>query len=338
MYVIAGVTGNTGAVVADTLLAEGQPVRVIVRSADKGAAWKARGAEVFVGSLEDPLALSQALVGARGAYLLVPPDMTHPAQLARGRRIVEVFVEALTRTPIPHVVLLSSIGAELAEGTGPIRYLHYAEERLGSLPQTRLTSLRAAYFMENLQSGFGPARDGGVLPALFAPDTALEMVSTVDIGRTAAHALRETPAKNEVIELSGPEAYTYADGGGGAGAGAGWAVGRPRRALPGDVAGHRPGRPGLPRPAPPRARQGHADRPRGRSARPLTHADAPAARKNGKQYPNLRPRVRTGRPARPKPRSCRVCPRRAALSGPRRPSGAPTEPARGPRPARTASA
>lgn len=211
MYVIAGVTGNTGAVVADTLLAEGQPVRVIVRSADKGAAWKARGAEVFVGSLEDPLALSQALAGARGAYLLVPPDMTHPAQLARGRRIVEVFVEALTRTPIPHVVLLSSIGAELAEGTGPIRYLHYAEERLGSLPQTRLTSLRAAYFMENLQSGFGPARDGGVLPALFAPDKALEMVSTVDIGRTAAHALRETPSKNEVIELSGPEPYTYAD-------------------------------------------------------------------------------------------------------------------------------
>lgn len=211
MYVIAGVTGNTGAVAAETLLAAGQPVRVIVRSADKGAAWKARGAEVFVGNLEDPLALSKALEGARGAYLLIPPDMTHPAQLARGRRFTEVFVEALTRTPVPHVVLLSSIGADQAEGTGPIRSLHYAEQRLGSLPQTRLTALRPAYFMENLQSGFGPARDGGVLPALFAPDKPLEMVSTVDIGRAVAHALREPPARSEVVELSGPEVYSYAD-------------------------------------------------------------------------------------------------------------------------------
>lgn len=210
MFVIAGVTGNTGQAAAQALLDQGQRVRVIVRSADKGAPWKARGADVFVGSLEDPLALSAALQGATGLYWLLPPDPTGPAQLARGRRLTEVLVEALTRAPVPHVVLLSSIGAQHAAGTGPIRSLHYAEERLKTLPGTRLTALRASYFQENLGSGFYPAREQGVLPALFSPTRKIEMVATHDIGLAVAVALREPPAAHRVINVAGPEPYSYA--------------------------------------------------------------------------------------------------------------------------------
>jgi hypothetical protein len=36
MFVVTGVTGNTGSVVASTLLAAGKPVRVVVRDAKKG--------------------------------------------------------------------------------------------------------------------------------------------------------------------------------------------------------------------------------------------------------------------------------------------------------------
>jgi hypothetical protein len=31
---------------------------------------------------------------------------------------------------VPHVVVLSSVGADLAEGTGPVRWLHHLEQRL----------------------------------------------------------------------------------------------------------------------------------------------------------------------------------------------------------------
>ncbi len=211
MYVITGVTGNTGAVVARTLLDAGQKVRVVVRSAEKGVAWRAAGAEVAVASLEDPIALARAFEGASGAYLLLPPDGTHPAFIARGRRLTEGFVEALTRTPVPHVVLLSSIAAHLADGTGPIRTVAYAEGRLRSLAGVKLTALRAAYFMENFGSGLEPAKTQGVLPSLFDPSRAIEMVSTTDIGRVAALALREPPAGHQVIELAGPQAYSPDD-------------------------------------------------------------------------------------------------------------------------------
>src|SRR5437660_10880698 len=111
MYVIAGATGQTGRVVANTLLAQKQPVRVVVRDQARGAEWKQRGAEVAVAALEDGPALAEAFRGAAGAYLLVPPHYGAPSMLAAQRRIVDTLAQA----PRPkHVVLLSSVGAQLA--------------------------------------------------------------------------------------------------------------------------------------------------------------------------------------------------------------------------------
>ena len=86
MFVVLGVTGHTGSVVAESLLARQQPVRVVVRSADKGAAWKTKGAEVAVASLEDVPAMTRALTGATGVYLLVPPNYGAAAWLAEQRQ------------------------------------------------------------------------------------------------------------------------------------------------------------------------------------------------------------------------------------------------------------
>ena len=65
MYAIAGVTGHTGKVVAETLQAKGQPIRVVVRDEKKGASWKGRGAEVAVASVDDQAALTGALSGTK---------------------------------------------------------------------------------------------------------------------------------------------------------------------------------------------------------------------------------------------------------------------------------
>src|SRR5450631_280620 len=92
-YLVAGVSGHTGSVVAQSLLDQKQKVRVLVRDAAKGERWKKRGAEVVVASLEDAHAMGAALRGADAAYLLVPPP-PHDASgvLARSKRIVDTFV------------------------------------------------------------------------------------------------------------------------------------------------------------------------------------------------------------------------------------------------------
>lgn len=211
MYLITGVTGNTGRVVAEELLSKGEKVRVLVRDAAKGESWKARGAEVVVGSLDDAKALAAALVGVRGAYLLIPPDPLATDTLARSARFVAAFKAALEQQPVAHVVYLSSIAAHLPSGTGPVVTHFHGESELRQLASP-VTFVRASYFMENLLAFTTPLTTAGVLPALFDEHRRLDMVATVDIGRAAADALvGAAPRQHEVIELSGPTPYTLLD-------------------------------------------------------------------------------------------------------------------------------
>ncbi len=201
MFVVAGVSGNTGSVVASTLLDRKQPVRVIVRDAAKGEAWKARGAEVAVADLADRAAVTAALQGAKGAYLLVPPRVTSKAPLTENRAVIASLAAAVAAAKVPHVVLLSSIGAQHPDGTGPIVSAHEAEVALA--PVTNLTAVRAAFFMENWLGSLGAVAQD-ILPMFAAPDVAFAQVATADIGRTAALALLEGPHGQQRIELSGP--------------------------------------------------------------------------------------------------------------------------------------
>ena len=53
MFVIAGASGRTGRVVAETLLSQGRQVRLVTRDAARVEAFKSRGAEVAGASLDD---------------------------------------------------------------------------------------------------------------------------------------------------------------------------------------------------------------------------------------------------------------------------------------------
>lgn len=209
MFAIAGVTGHTGSVVAETLLAAGKPVRVIVRDAAKGAPWKAKGAEVAIASLDDRAALAKALAGAEGAYLLVPPGGFADTGIAAGRaRTAAAIVGAVQDARPGHVVFLSSVGAQHAEGTGPIKYLKPVEDglRASGVPAT---FLRAAFFIENWAGMARGAIDGGTL--YYALDRKLAQVATPDIGRTAARLLLEGPRGTRIVNLAGPAELDLSD-------------------------------------------------------------------------------------------------------------------------------
>jgi uncharacterized protein YbjT (DUF2867 family) len=209
MYVVAGVTGNTGKVVAETLLAQEKPVRALVRDEAKGAAWKKRGAEVVVAELDDAAALGRALAGATGAYLLLPAEYGSTDARADGAKRTRAIVRAIESSDVAHVVLLSAIGAQHASGTGPVVPLHDAEVALSDV-KAAVTFIRAAYFMENWSSSLF-ALEKGVLPSFLTAGHAIAMVATADAGTIAARALLEGGKGRSVIELAGPRDYTPED-------------------------------------------------------------------------------------------------------------------------------
>jgi len=210
MFVVTGATGNTGGAVADALLQAGKPVKVVVRNAAKGEVWKAKGAQVAIAELGDSASLAAALKGADGAYIMVPPVYEAPDYLAAMARLSDAIARGINDSGVPYIVMLSSVGAQHAEGTGPIRNLHYGES---VIPQAapNATILRPAYFIENYAPVLGAAAGGGVLPSFFPADFRFSMNATLDIGRIAADLLLHPAPGLRVVEMEGPAQYSPAD-------------------------------------------------------------------------------------------------------------------------------
>lgn len=207
MFVVLGATGNTGSVVVETLLSKKQPVTIVVRSAEKGASWKAKGAEVVVASLDDVSALLKAFEGAKGVYLLVPPNYSAEAWLADQRARMDRAAEAVQKSGVEHVVFLSSVGGHITGETGPIRAASYGEHALGCTAKC-LTILRPCYFMDNWAPVIGAAKAQGVLPTFIAPQAKIPMISTKDIGRIGAEQLMTGGRGKQIVEMAGPEEYS----------------------------------------------------------------------------------------------------------------------------------
>ncbi len=203
-YVVAGVTGHVGSGAADRLLADGRRVRVIVRDAARGAKWAHRGAELAVGSLGDAGFLARALEGAVGAFVLLPGTAMDPAYPDSLLPLADAIAEGVKAGRVPHVVALSSLGADLERGTGPVRVLHHFEQVLAATG-TRLTAVRASWFQENLGAVLPAARAGGIFPSMMpSADFAFPRIATRDIGPVAAKTLLVKPVRNEVVDVVGP--------------------------------------------------------------------------------------------------------------------------------------
>lgn len=209
MFVVLGATGNTGRVVATTLLAQGKPVRVVVRDAGKGQPWRDEGAEVAIADVDDREALQRAFRGADAAYVLLPPAFDAKDIRADNARRAKNVAAAIEATGVAHVAMLSSAGAQHAAGTGPVASLHEAEAVLGAAAPAA-TFLRPAYFVENWVPALAAVAQG-VLPTFLHPDRAMAMVGTLDIGRAAARVLVEGPRGKRVVQLAGPREYAPSD-------------------------------------------------------------------------------------------------------------------------------
>ena len=203
-FVVAGVTGHVGSVVARDLLAAGDSVTVIVREATKGAEWSARGAKVAVGSLDDAGFVAATVKGADAFFTLIPPHYATGDIYSAQRKSADALAAGIKQGGVPLVVLLSSVGADRADQNGPIKSLHYAENKFRETG-TKLVAVRAGSFQENVAGAVAAAKNAGIFPN-FLPtaDIPAPQVATQDVGHAIADVLKSPPARSEVVDLVGP--------------------------------------------------------------------------------------------------------------------------------------
>ena len=210
-YAVFGASGQTGGATARELLRRGQEVRVVVRRESAASEWQAAGATTALADMYDAQSIGAALRGTDGAFVLLPTFFHEQDPFASCDKAVTALAEGITAADVPHVAYLSSIGAHRVHGLGSIDQLRRLEAGMSVLA-TRISALRAGWFMENYNGQLAQAVATGDLPSMLDPlDQPIPMIAVDDIGVAAADLLMTPSADRRVVELSHPKAYSAND-------------------------------------------------------------------------------------------------------------------------------
>lgn len=189
-YVITGSIGHISKPVIDGLVKAGKSVTVITSDPSKKDAIISLGAKPSVGSVFDADFVKSAFAGADVVYTMIPPVWVTDNWRKSQDAIAANYTSAIRANGIKYVVNLSSIGAHLGQGCGPVDGLHAFEKSLDELPGLNVKHLRPAFFYYNLFNLTGLVKEAGILGANYGgADNKIPLVHTVDIASAALEEL-----------------------------------------------------------------------------------------------------------------------------------------------------
>ena len=210
MFAVTGITGQVGGAVAGALQSAGRPVRAVVRNVEKGASWAKQGCQVAVADIADASAMTDALMGAEAAFIMVPPVFDPAPGFPEAQAVASALTTAIRSARPGRVVYLSTIGAQ-SERTNLLSQHTMIENALRAV-DAPVTFLRPGWFMENSVWDVAPARDKGTIPSFLYPlAKTFPMIATADIGSLAAELMQESWTGRRVVELEGPDRLSSND-------------------------------------------------------------------------------------------------------------------------------
>jgi uncharacterized protein YbjT (DUF2867 family) len=203
---VTGATGQQGGATARRLLAEGWPVRALVRNPASHAATAlaTAGAELVVGDMDDRASLDRAARGVHGVFSVQPaflaPDFAEH-ELRRGRNVADAARAAHVR----HLVYASVASADRATGIPHWELKWQIEQHIRALG-VPATVLRPVMFMEVLADPTYGIRGAASALETVPPDATVQLIALDDIGALAALSFAEPERLlGRVIELAGDE-------------------------------------------------------------------------------------------------------------------------------------
>ena len=188
-YVVTGSLGHISKPLAQHLIQAGHQVTIISSKADKTSEIEKLGATAAIGSVEDTPFLIKTLTGTDAVYTMVPPVFTDRNWQQYIARIGTNYAEAIRASNVKYVVNLSSIGAHMPEGCGPVSGVYYVEQALNNLENVHVKHLRPGYFYYNFLNNAAMAKHLGILGGNFGQNTRMVLVHTADIAQIAADEL-----------------------------------------------------------------------------------------------------------------------------------------------------
>ncbi|WP_329347303.1 NmrA family NAD(P)-binding protein [Streptomyces sp. NBC_01261] len=215
---VTGATGRQGGAAVRALVAQGTPVRALVRdpSTPRSRVVEELGADLFVGDLTEPATLEAAVDGVRAVFSVQMPAYTEQGfdfagEVSQADNLmttartagVEQFVQSSTSGVGQHVEAPGWAEGRWAMLEAPLGTKAAIQDRLRELHFPYWTLLKPSFFMENFEPSlrfyFPRGVEGGLVTVL-KPGTHLALVAAKDVGRAAAAAI-SAPAEFHRVEL-----------------------------------------------------------------------------------------------------------------------------------------
>lgn len=192
--VVTGSLGHIGKPLTERLVQQGHQVTVVSSNPERTKEVEKLGAHAAIGSLEDADFLVGAFANADSVFCMIPPNYRKPDVHEYYQQLGHNYAQAIRQGGIKRVVHLSSFGADLDQGTGPILGSHLVEGILNKVPTIELTHLRPAYFYYNLYQVSDMITESGKIFANYGSDP-FPLVAPRDIAAAAAEELTKTSSE-----------------------------------------------------------------------------------------------------------------------------------------------
>lgn len=187
--IITGSLGNVAKPLAQQLIAEGHNITIISSNESKKSEIESLGAKAAIGSITDVDFLVTSFDNADAVFLMTPPNMGGVNIVENTINAGKNYAEAVSKTGVKKVVMLSSIGVESPVETGPIKGLHHIEKLYSDLENTNVTFLRAGYFYINFFNDIPLIQNAGIIGANYPESASVPLVHPIDIAKAAAEEL-----------------------------------------------------------------------------------------------------------------------------------------------------
>lgn len=189
--ILTGSLGNISKPLAINLINAGHNVTIISSSASKAAQITALGATPAIGSVNDVAFLAGTFKGADAIYAMIPNDLNSDNFREHIGGVGINYAEAIKASGVKKVVLLSSIGAHIDGGTGPISGIHDVEQTFNQLDGVDIRILRPAFFYTNFFNSIAMVKHAGIIGANYPGSNTQVMVHPRDIAEVAAFELQQ---------------------------------------------------------------------------------------------------------------------------------------------------
>ena len=214
MILVAGATGMVGGMIVDGLLARGQRVRALVRSAKSAEIFQARGVDTAPGDFKDRASLDRACVGAE--VVITTANSASRGGSDTPESVEEQgncnLIDAARAAGVRQFVFVSALGSDLNSPVPLLRGKAIAEQYLRESGLTHTILMPNLYLEILCPNIVGRAAQAGQPVTLIGEGRRQHsMISAADVAAFAVAAAGNERAYNRVLVVGGPEAVSWHD-------------------------------------------------------------------------------------------------------------------------------